>query len=305
MKPEIARTIIRKCLGHKKGESLLIVCDQKTKAIGEYFYRRASKDGIECALINFCCGLMHGQEPPNAIAQALRAVDIALLLTSSSLSHTRARKTASSLGARIASLPGISESVLNRSILLDYPALKKKVDQLARRLSRGKRLEVYSQQGTRLSMSIRGRKGFSDHGLYTRKGQFGNLPAGEACIGPCEGTTDGSLIIDASAPLVGRIKTPKRLKIKKGKVQNMPFARIASMIKPLGPAALNVAELGIGLNPKAKVSGNILEDEKVKGTAHLAIGNNISFGGMVSCPCHLDFVFFNPVILIDGKRIAL
>ena len=85
----------------------------------------------------------------------------------------------------------------------------------------------------------------------------------------------------------------------------MPFAKIAALIKPLGRAALNIAEFGIGLNPKAKVTGNVLEDEKAKQTAHIAIGANISFGGKVSCPCHLDFVFFNPHIFIDGKQLKL
>ena len=73
--------------------------------------------------------------------------------------------------------------------------------------------------------------------------------------------------------------------------------------RKLGRDIFNVAEFGIGLNPKAKVTGNVLEDEKARDTAHIAFGNNKSFGGIVSCQCHLDFVFFNPSILLDGARI--
>jgi leucyl aminopeptidase (aminopeptidase T) len=186
---------------------------------------------------------------------------------------------------------------------LNYASLKKRVEKVASRLTKGKRLEVYTDKGTRLVMSIRGRKGFSDDGLYVKPGAFGNLPAGEACIAPCEGTTEGLLVVDASAPLVGKIKRPVKIAVKNGLIQNMPFPGIASLIKPLGKCALNVAEFGIGLNPKAKVTGNVLEDEKAERTAHLAIGANTSFGAKISCPCHLDFVFFDPSIFIDGKRL--
>jgi len=301
---EIVNTIIKKCLGFKKGEHLLIICDDKLQILSQGFYNLARGLGIETVLLEMPPRQIHGEEPPREIASALKATDIALLLTSKSLSHTKARKQAClKFGTRIASLPGITPQILKRSIKLNYASLKKRVGKAASRLSKGKRLEVYTDKGTRLVMSIRGRKGFADDGLYTKRGAFGNLPAGEACIAPCEGTTEGLLVVDASAPLVGKIKRPVKIAVKNGLIQNMPFPAIASLIKPLGKCALNVAELGIGLNPKAKVTGNILEDEKTERTAHLAIGANTSFGGKVSCPCHLDFVFFGPSIFIDGKRL--
>ncbi len=306
MTKEIVRTIIKKCLGYKKGEHLLIVCDDKLQTLARAFYRTAQAQGIESILLEISARRMHAQEPPKEVAAALKATDIAILLTSMSLSHTQARKEAcAKFGTRIASLPGITAAILKRSIKLNYSSLKKKVEKVANRLSKGNRVEVYTDKGTHLVMSIRKRCGFTDDGLYTEPGSFGNLPAGEACIAPCEGTTNGRLVVDASAPLVGKIKRPVEIIIKDGFVQNMPFSRIASLIKPLGRCALNVAEFGIGLNPKARVTGNILEDEKTEQTAHLAIGTNISFGGNVYCPCHLDFVFFKPRILIDGDRLCV
>ncbi|MBU4140359.1 MAG: aminopeptidase [Candidatus Omnitrophica bacterium] len=306
MTREIVKTIINKCLGYKKGEHLLIVCDDKLKTLARAFYRTAQAEGIEPVLLEMPPRRMHGQEPPKEVAAALKTTDIAILLTSMSLSHTQARKEAcAKFGTRIASLPGVTAAILKRSIKLNYSSLKKRVEKAANRLSKGNRVEVYTDKGTHLVMSIRKRYGFSDHGLYTKPGSFGNLPAGEACIAPCEGTTNGRLVVDASAPLVGRLKRPVEIIIKDGFAQNMPFSRIASLIKPLGRCALNIAEFGIGLNPKARVTGNILEDEKAEQTAHLAIGANISFGGNVSCPCHLDFVFFKPRILIDGDRLCV
>ena len=304
MDKEIVEIIIKKCLGYKKGERILIICDDKLQMLARTFYNAARADAIETVLLEMPMRQIHGQEPPKEVAFALKAADIAILLTSMSLSHTQARKEAClKFGTRIASLPGITPEVLRRSIRLDYSSLKKRVLKMANRLSKAKKVEVCTDKGTHLVMSIRARKGFADDGLYTKPGAFGNLPAGEACIAPCEGTTEGVLVVDGSAPLVGRIRKPVKINIKNGLVQNMPFLKIASLIKPLGRCALNIAEFGIGLNSKAKVTGNVLEDEKARDTAHLAIGANTSFGGNVSCPSHLDFVFLNPVISLDGKQL--
>lgn len=301
---EIVKTIVKKCLGYKKGEHLLIVCDDKLRDLAYNIYKITKFLNVESVLLQMAPRKMHGQEPPAAIAGALKEADAALLLTCMSLSHTKARKEASlESDTRIASLPGITEEILNRSIRIDYSALKRKAGKLSRLLTRGERLELYTEQGTRLIMSIDGRKGFSDDGLYKEKGAFGNLPAGEACIAPREGTTNGRLIVDGSMPLAGRLKRPIEIIIKDGYAQDIPIPQIRPLVKSLGRRVLNVAELGIGLNPKARVTGNVLEDEKAEKTAHVAFGNNRSFGGKVSCPCHLDFVFFNPIILVDDVRL--
>jgi leucyl aminopeptidase (aminopeptidase T) len=68
-------------------------------------------------------------------------------------------------------------------------------------------------------------------------------------------------------------------------------------------AARNVAEFGIGTNPNAVLSGNILEDEKILGTIHVAFGSNNTFGGRVSAGVHLDAVVMNPTVYIDGSLI--
>ncbi len=298
--------IIRRCLGYRKGESLLIVCDGKTRELARKFYGKAQTLGAEPVLMEMPERKTHGEEPPAPVAGALKKADLALLLTSKSLSHTKARKEATKrCGTRIASLPGVTEAMLKRAIPVDYGALRRRAARISSILTEGKRVEIYTERGTSLTMSIRGRSGFADDGSYRTSGSFGNLPAGEACVGPCEGTADGRLVVDGSMPLTGRLGRPLEIIIKKGYAQNIPVAQMAPLVRSLGRCALSVAELGIGLNPKAKVTGNVLEDEKAIGTAHIALGNNESFGGRVSCPSHLDFVFFDPVIVIDGVRLRL
>jgi len=306
MNRAIVKTIINKCLGVRTREKLLIVSDDPKLPLANEFYKIARTLGIDVSLVNMPPRHRHGEEPPNVVRAAMREVDAAILITSKSISHTKARKDAcQKYGTRIASLPGVTEEILNRSIKIDYNDLRKNVLGLIKQLRHGKIVEVFTVKGTHLTMSIKGRKILPDDGIYTRPGAFGNLPAGEACFAPIEGTTNGQLVIDGSAPIVGRIKKPVIVTVKNGYMENMPFPEIKEIISTLGKYAYNIAELGIGLNPKAKVTGVTLEDEKVRNTAHIAIGNNKSFGGKVSCPCHLDFVFLDPVIYIDGKRLKI
>ena len=71
----------------------------------------------------------------------------------------------------------------------------------------------------------------------------------------------------------------------------------------MGRNARNVAELGVGTNKQATLTGNVLEDEKVFGTVHIAFGDNSSMGGKVSVESHLDGILLKPTLIIDGDTI--
>jgi leucyl aminopeptidase (aminopeptidase T) len=198
--------------------------------------------------------------------------------------------------------------MMERACVVDYKNLKERVDRLARVLSKTNNVRVVSGKGHELTFSIKGRKGYSDAGDLTKKGAFGNLPAGEACTGPLEGTAEGSLFVDGSFPLFGRLKTPLLMRFKKGNLISVKGDRKGVLWKTLaskGKKAFNLAEFGIGLNKKARITGRVLEDEKVRGTCHLALGNNKSFGGNVDVPIHLDAVVRSPKIFLDGKMLDI
>ena len=80
-------------------------------------------------------------------------------------------------------------------------------------------------------------------------------------------------------------------------------AKLMKLLEPMGKKAYNIAELGIGTNDQAIITGAILEDEKVMGTVHIALGNNISMGGTCDVGIHLDGVILEPTVLIDGRMI--
>ena len=159
-----------------------------------------------------------------------------------------------------------------------------------------------TNNGTDAEFFIKGRRWISDDGIYTKKGTFGNLPAGEVFIAPVEGRTSGMLVVDASVGGSGKTDKNIMIEIKRGFLENIKGGKIASQFEKSlkNKRYKNVAELGIGTNYKAKITGNVLEDEKVLGTCHIAFGNNKHFGGKVDVPFHVDFVIRNPTIYSDG-----
>ena len=292
-----AKTALIKCMGLKKKERFLIITDKKKRGIASVFLEEAQKISDRCKLIEIPIGKIHGEEPHANVAKELRNSDVALLVTTMSLSHTKARKNACKSGARIASMPGITMDIIKRCVDVDYNDISRLNGKLCRILTKGKAVLVENKLGTKLSFSIKGRKCLDDNGIYTKKGRFGNLPAGEACLAPLEGTANGRLVVDKGFRKGRKIV----MDIIDGKIVRIKGSapKLRKIVKNKRYA--NVAEFGIGTNPKAAAKGITLEDEKVLGTAHIAFGNNISFGGKLNVPFHLDCVFSKPTVFIDGK----
>ena len=71
-----------------------------------------------------------------------------------------------------------------------------------------------------------------------------------------------------------------------------------------GEDGTNIAELGIGTNEKAILTGEILEDEKIQGTCHVAFGASAGIGGTVQVPVHLDCIVMKPTVELDGEAIV-
>nr|NIN00593.1 aminopeptidase [candidate division Zixibacteria bacterium] len=153
--------------------------------------------------------------------------------------------------------------------------------------------------------SIEGRECHADTGLVHNPGDFSNLPAGEAYIAPVEGTADGIIVVDGA--MVGKVKRPVRIVVKDGYATQITGDKSAEeleeILEPFGQPGRNVAELGIGTNDKAKIVGSVLEDEKVMGTVHMALGDNKSMGGNVSVQSHLDGILLRPTLWIDDRII--
>jgi leucyl aminopeptidase (aminopeptidase T) len=300
------RTVVRQCMGVNAGEEVLVVCNPVTEEIGALMRIEAQGDGADATLAVISERETHAAEPPRAVAAAMAAADVVLAPTIQSLSHTAARKAASEAGVRIATLPGVTEEMLARLMNGDLEEMRRRGWAIVNVMNRGSRVRMTDDNGTDLSFSIEGREGIVDAGELSGKGAFGNLPCGEGFIAPVEGTAEGTLVVDGSIAAIGLVESPVQLTIEGGHLVGATGdqgAQLMELLTPHGPDGTNVAELGIGTNEEAILTGNILEDEKIFGTAHVAFGASAGIGGTVQVPVHLDVVVKEPTVEIDGEAV--
>ena len=300
-------SLFKDCMSIRSDESVLILVDKSFHDLGFQFYKSAQDLTKKPSLVILPPITNHSCEPPKSISSFMVYNDVIVILTSRSLSHTKARRRASQAGVRIASLPGVTKEGLIRTLTGTYKEIIKLSRKLADILTIGRSVQLSTQAGTDLTFSISRMRGYADTGMIHEPGHFSNLPAGEGCVSPVQGSAQGTLIVDGSFPRVGKIETPVRMTIKNGEILRIyggeEAKKILVLLRPYGKEGRNIAELGIGTNPRAKFTGCTLEDEKVRGTVHIGLGNNISFGGKVSVSCHFDCVLMKPTLVIDGKSI--
>ena len=297
---------IRDCMGAKKGEKILIITDEQKRRIGFSLYENALRLGHEALYVEMKSRKQNGEEPQKEIAELLQKFDVVFCPTTKSLTHTDARRAASAKGVRVATFPGITEDVMIRGMNADYHKIAKLTIKLKKILEKGKFIRVTAPAGTDISFEIAGRTAIASKGLFHKKGESGNLPTGETFLAPVEGTANGVFVVDGSMASLGLIKNANiKIEVKNGFAAKITGGNLAKkLIKQLdavGKDARNIAEFGIGTNDSAKLSGVLLEDEKVMGTVHIALGNNITMGGSVNVPLHLDGVIKKPTVYMDDK----
>ena len=67
-----------------------------------------------------------------------------------------------------------------------------------------------------------------------------------------------------------------------------------------------IGEIGIGLNPMARIADDITEAKKALGTVHIALGDSANeYGGLVECDVHLDGLVMAPTIEFDGLAVVV
>jgi leucyl aminopeptidase (aminopeptidase T) len=298
--------VIRECLGVLPGEEVLVVCNPVTEELGALMRIVAQGEGADATLAVMSERESHAAEPPATIAAAMLAADVVVAPTIQSLSHTAARKAASEAGVRIGTMPGVTEEMLARVMGADMTELRRRGEAICEALDAGAEARIACANGSDLRLGLEGRSSILDAGDLTAEGAFGNLPCGEGFIAPVEGTAEVTLVVDGSIAGVGRVEAPVELTVRGGHLTDATGPEGEALLDLLtahGEDGTNVAELGIGTNEEAILTGNILEDEKILGTAHVAFGASAAIGGTVQVPVHLDVVVLEPTVSVDGETI--
>ncbi len=297
--------IFKTTLAIKREEEVLLVTDDSMLEVASLIESALRELSQEVLVLKMKPRSMHGEEPPRVVAEAMKHASVVVAPTSKSLSHTSARKRACEAGARVATMPGITLDMLTSGgMLADYSEVRRLAEAVAERLSRAESIRIKTALGTDFTASLKGRKALADTGIITKPGDFGNLPAGEGFIAPVEGGSEGLLVFDGSFGMLGKLAKPLKIRVIGGKAVEVEGddGKISALFQRYA-CADNVAEIGIGVNPMARVIGNVLEDEKAFHTIHVAFGDNHTFGGNTRAEVHLDGVMLNPSVWLDDEML--
>jgi leucyl aminopeptidase (aminopeptidase T) len=200
-------------------------------------------------------------------------------------------------------MPGVTEDMLARVMAVDFSTMAARSRAVAGILNDASTARITCPRGTDLTVELTGRAGIADDGDLTAPGAFGNLPCGEAFVAPRTG--QGRVVAMSLAPL-GLTDEPATLTVEDGRIveaQGGLGPPYIELLRAHGELGTNLAELGIGTNDRAQLTGNVLEDEKILGTVHVAFGASAGIGGTVSVPIHLDVVVVDASVEIDGRRV--
>jgi 2,5-dihydroxypyridine 5,6-dioxygenase len=305
-----AMKAMTQCAAVKPGENVVIACDTNKLRLAEALAAAAYAAGGMPTIVAFPPTGAHGAQVPAPVVGACARSDVYFLPTSWSMTHTDARIEASKAGARGATMCEVTEDCLCAGgILADY----EEADRLGRKigaiLSEGRTIRMTSAGGTDLTAEITGRPVQYETGLFREPGQFGALPNSEVNISPIEGTTEGVIVGNVRVMGYGVIRDePITVEVRNGEVVAVtggkPAAYLEQTLRSFNDrTAYNLAEFAVGLNPKSRPYATNLEDLGKLGFGHHGIGSNYAIGGDVKAPCHIDVIYSEASLEIDGRLV--
>ena len=334
---EIFKKILIDCLGVKKDEEILILGDVGTKEnkvsamISAGYYYACNELGIECKLV-LQKPKYKGDKADEDVIEALyklRPGSVIILALSSRIgsikkvsrsfrNYTMENKHRFASATNLGQLKEENYHEIINAIDVDYKQMQEKGEKIKEILDNGKFMHITTESGTDLRVGIEGCKAIVNAGDYKLLGKGGNMPAGEVYLPPKWKEINGVVVIDGSSAYrfgTQLIKEPIKVEIKKGEIASIKGGEEAKKLKESIDWAYNkaknpwgvkrVGEIGIGINPNAKILGATIIDEKTIGTAHIAFGSNYWFGGTILAIIHFDQIFKNPKILVDGVELKV
>lgn len=282
------------------------------------FKEMGEKEGYSVDIISYPATGLHNTELPDEIVEMVKKANIVLALTEFSASHPLARVIHKKDSVtRCASLPLVEQRMENTAFKVDYHRLQRDTQFFKNLLNESIGANVRFSTGDSLFIDLRNRyNALVDDGNCQKVGTLINLPSGESYIAPYEAAEDERSEFGESQTK-GILPDYDSDEIIKYQVENNKIINVKGKGKKAkkmrkcfdeNPSRRNIAELGIGCNPKAVVTGNPLEDEKVAGL-HIAYGSSTALNGKTASDLHIDICFpkdapvsATSLVLIDEKN---
>jgi leucyl aminopeptidase (aminopeptidase T) len=305
-----AMKAMTQCAGVKPDENVVIACDTNKLRLAEALAAAAYAVGGLPTIVAFPPTGAHGAQVPKSVVGAAARSDVLFMPTSWSMTHTDARIEAIKSGSRVCTMCEVTEDCLcTGGILADFEENDRVGRRIGTLMAAAKKIRMTSAAGTDICADITDRPVQYETGLFRERGQFAALPNSELNISPVEGTTEGVFVGNVRLMGYGIIREePVTIEVKTGAVRDIRGGKGAEYLRHTlksfnNPSAYNLAEFGVGLNPDSRFCATNLEDLGKLGHGHHGIGSSYAIGGKVAAPCHIDVIYSDASLEIDGRLV--
>ncbi|BAD41937.1 aminopeptidase [Symbiobacterium thermophilum] len=299
MVPRWAGTVLQDSLGLRPGERVLVLADRPLAPAAAALDEAARALGAAEVKAHLLPDPDRLQVVPRWITDAVRSADAIVSLRAALRLAAEDALMRAALDAfhrarrgRWVSMAQVDVSVLETALAPGLAEAAARARALAARLRAAAGVRLTAPGGTDLQLTFAGRPVHADTGWVRQPGDFGNLPAGEAYVAPDETGAEGLLVVDVALGDIP-LDRPVALRFRRGRVAEVTGGEAAAELRRrLGndPWAWTVGELGLGTNPHVRPCGRVAVAEKALGTAHVALGGNLAFGGRNPASTHYDCV---------------
>jgi len=306
--------VLDQCLGVRPGEQVVLLTDGGTDdgVVSRLLEALAARDGIPL-VARMPAPHLPGAEPPGAVAAMMLAAGAVIELTSLFIGSSLARRNATERGVRYLAMPGVQVETFRPGgpLDVDFERLRADAERVGRAWGSAREFRLTSRGGTDLRGSVEGRPGRVLHGMAREPGAYMAPPDIESGTAPVEGTASGTVVIDGDLLFMGEgpLADAVALHIEDGQmagIEGPERARLTSMLARCADDRMaNLAEVSVAFNPAGTICSVPMETESARGTAHIALGNSIAYGGEVNAVAHLDCVMRDATLELDGRAVMV
>jgi leucyl aminopeptidase (aminopeptidase T) len=311
------------CLGAREGEDVLVVTDMEDATIPETLVAAALRIGAQAQILRYPKRQFANQEPPKPTAAAMREADAVFTVETLTISYTQAVQGAREAGARVLGMPNNMDvpTLVRLCEGLDMDELVGVCETVAAKMTNGRKVHLTSSIGTDFTFDLGEYAGWALTGIVRKPGERDWFPPGNTGCGGVENSGNGILVVNGT---IGRIPTaplsqPVRLTVENGYIVKMEGGREADELSSyfmqfekhdLYRNCMHVSTLGIGTHPTARLTGRVLEDERISGCVHFCVGKSTlqidpnGRRGTVEAPSHVDMCIIGSTLTLDGETIV-
>ncbi|MFA5364173.1 MAG: aminopeptidase [Candidatus Bathyarchaeia archaeon] len=315
---QAAKNALTNVLDASSGEYVVIICDQEKTQIANAFTAAALEVGLWTRLVVLPKTAQPRTEIPETLQKALKGnVNIFINLLSGNREETPFRiklikQQTQSHKSRLGHCPGVTLDMLTLGALAltpkEHEMMQSHAQKLMRALQDVATVQITNPKGTNLTLSVKNREFYSDTKLNWETMKWMNLPTGEVIVAPVEDSLNGKLVCDMAVGGIGKLRAQLEAVAENGKVKTVTCQDEDQLKRIKETFATDqwsdiVGEFAFGINPKARVTDEFLEAEKILGTVHVAFGANTDMpGGKNASKNHMDILISKPTVKVTKQN---